>query len=87
MQVMQMTFPVHSVLLKTLNAVCVGLQTSFAIHAMDPDKARLSQEAINRRLERLRALGYVKRRRGPGRFYIYTPTAKAGRLTSKKRKT
>lgn len=65
---------------KTIKAIRSGLTTSAAIHAHDSDRKRIDITAINRRLERLRGRKFVTRKRGPGRFYIYSLTAKGRNL-------
>lgn len=62
------------VLQEVLKAVKEGFRTASDIWEHRPMEC--DKTAINNRLERLRRYGYLSRKRGPGRAFIYTETPK-----------
>jgi DNA-binding HxlR family transcriptional regulator len=80
------TVPMPSELQQTLKQVIAGDGTTESIHRRDPDRNVITRAAINARLDDLRKEGLVKRDKGPGKYFIYTATAKGRRLTPTKRK-
>jgi hypothetical protein len=80
------TVPMPPELQQTLTQVAAGDGTTEAIHRRDPDRNVITRAAINARLEDLRKEGLVTRAKGPGKYFIYTATAKGRSLTPTKRK-
>jgi DNA-binding HxlR family transcriptional regulator len=78
--------PMPRELERTLRAVVAGYDTTDKMHQQDQDRATIGRAAMNARLEDLMAEGLVTRRKGPGKYFIYTATAKGRRLTPAKRK-
>jgi hypothetical protein len=73
-------------LLRTLKSVQSGLETSEQIYRHDKDRRVIGRGAINKRLEKLRALGFITRER-IGVFIKYKPSNLRGtRNLSVKRK-
>jgi predicted transcriptional regulator len=68
--------PLPKELLETLEEVRNGHRTAIDIWARSDDRKNINVTAVNRRLERLRSLGLLKRKKGPARAYSYTETPK-----------
>jgi DNA-binding HxlR family transcriptional regulator len=81
------TVPMPPELQQTLRQVAAGDGTTEAIHRRDPDRKVITRAAINARLDDLRREGLVKREKGPGKYFIYTATAKGRSLTPTKKET
>lgn len=77
--------PMPPELERTLRSVIAGNGTTEALYRFDRDRATITRPAINARLNDLQAEGLVIRRKGPGKYFIYTATAKARRLTPTKK--
>lgn len=83
------TVPMPDELKRTLTSLILfgpDGATTDALHRRDPDRKVISRNAMNGRLEDLRSEGLVARRKGPGKYFIYTATAKGRGLTPTKRK-
>lgn len=65
----EQSLPVH--LQSTLAAVREGRDTSDAIYRRDPDRLKITRQAINKRLEQLRSFGFLTRVR-LGKFITYS---------------
>lgn len=65
----ELSLPVH--LQSTLAAVRAGHDTSDAIYRRDPDRRKITRQAINKRLEQLRSFGFLTRVR-LGKFITYS---------------